>query len=69
MGRAPDKQFMEKIVSTAKSVRGVVGVHDLKAEYVGPNIVHAGFHTEVAKGTSIEEADRIAKEVKEKVSL
>jgi len=25
-------------------VKGVLGVHDLKAEYVGPNVVHTGFH-------------------------
>jgi len=59
---------MEKVESTAMSLRGVLGVHDLKAEYVGPNVVHTGFHIEVARGTPIEEADRIAEEVNEKVS-
>jgi len=68
VGRAPSRVFMEKVETTAKSVKGVLGVHDLKAEYVGPNVVHTGFHIEVAKGTSIEEADRIAEEVREKVS-
>jgi len=59
---------MEKIESTAKSVKGVLRVHDLKAEYIGPNVIHTGFHIEVAKDMSIEEADRIAEEVKEKIS-
>ncbi len=59
---------MEKIESTAKTVKSVLGVHDIKAEYVGPNIVHAGYHVKVAKGTPIEEANRIAHEVQEKVS-
>ena len=68
VGRAPSRQFMEKVESTAKSVKGVLGVHDLKAEYVGRTIVHAGFHVEVAKGTPIEEADRIAHEVEKRVS-
>jgi len=68
VGRAPGMDFIEKVESTAKSVKGVLGVHDLKAEYVGPNIVHAGFHIEVAKGTLIEEADKIAEKVKERVS-
>jgi len=67
VGRAPSRQFMEKVEATAKSVKGVLGVHDLKAEYVGPNVVHTGFHIEVAKGTPIEEADRIAEEVRERV--
>lgn len=68
LGRAPSKQFMENIRSVAKSVRGVLGVHDLRAEYVGPNVVHSGFHIEVARGTPIEEADRISEEVQKKVS-
>lgn len=68
VGRAPNKQFMRKIESTAKSVEGVFGVHDLIAEYVGPNIVHTGFHIEVARGTPIEEADRISEDVHDKVS-
>jgi len=60
---------LEKVESTAKSVKGVLGVHDLKAEHVGPNVVHTGFHIEVPKGTPIEEADRIAHEVEERISL
>lgn len=43
-------------------------MHDFKAEYVGPNVVNTGFHIEVTEGTPIEEADRIAHEVEEKVS-
>jgi len=68
LGRAPSREFITKVESTAKSVEGVLDVHDLRAEYVGPNVVHTGFHIEVAKGTPIEEADRIAEEVKERVS-
>ena len=68
VGRAPSQQFFEKVESTAKSVEGVLGVHDLKAEYVGPNIIQASLHIEIEKGTSIENADKIAHEVKEKVS-
>ena len=51
----------------AKSVEGVLGIHDFRAEYVGPNMVHTGFHIEVTRGTPVEEADRIAHEVEEKV--
>lgn len=68
LGKAPSKEFMERIESVANSVEGVLGVHDLKAEYIGPNIIHTGFHIEVAKGTPIEEADRIAHEVEERAS-
>jgi cation diffusion facilitator family transporter len=67
VGRAPSQQFFEKVESTAKSVKGVLGVHDLKAEFVGPNIIQASLHMEVEKETSIEEANRIAHEVEERV--
>jgi len=68
VGRAPNQQFFEKVESTAKSVKGVLGIHDLKAEYVGPNIIQASLHVEVEKGASIESADRIAHEIEERVS-
>nr|MDO8134956.1 cation diffusion facilitator family transporter [Candidatus Njordarchaeum guaymaensis] len=68
VGRAPSKELIEKLNLTTKSVKGVLGIHDLKAEYVGSNIVHTGFHIEVLKGTPIEEADGIAHEVQERVS-
>jgi divalent metal cation (Fe/Co/Zn/Cd) transporter len=56
--------MMEK---QALSVPGVLRVHGLRAEYVGPEIVHAGMRIEVASGTPIEEADRIAHEVEAKI--
>ena len=68
VSRAPGKQFADKVQLAAMSVKGVLGIHDFKAEYVGPNIVHTGFHIEVARGTPIEEADRISHEVEDKVS-
>jgi divalent metal cation (Fe/Co/Zn/Cd) transporter len=45
----------------------VLGIHDLRAEYIGPDTVHAGMHIEVWRGLPIEEADRIAEEVRERV--
>ena len=45
----------------------MLGVHDLRAEYIGPDIVHAGMHIEVRRGTAIEEADRIAEEVQKRI--
>lgn len=67
IGRAPGREFLGNVEFTARSVKGVLGVHDLKAEYVGHDVVHVDFHIEVAKGTPIEEADRIAEEVRDKV--
>ncbi len=42
-------------------------MHDLRAEFIGPDTVHAGMHIEVRQGLPIEEADRIAEEVRERV--
>jgi cation diffusion facilitator family transporter len=67
LGRSPGAEFLAKVESTARSVKGVLGVHDMRAEYIGPDTVHVGMHIEVSKGTPIEEADRIAEEVRDKV--
>jgi cation diffusion facilitator family transporter len=67
LGRSPEPDYLAKIEDLARSVPGVLGVHDLQAEYIGPNVVHAGMHIEVAGGTIIEEADRIAEEVQTRV--
>jgi Predicted Co/Zn/Cd cation transporters len=57
IGKAPPISFLEEIRTTARSVPGVLGVHDLKAEYVGPGIIHSGFHITIAANISIEKAD------------
>lgn len=67
LGRSPGPEFLAKVDSLARSVEGVLGVHDLRAEYIGPDIVHAGMHIEVRRGLPVEEADRIAEEVRERV--
>lgn len=68
VGRAPTRDFLEKNRATALGVPGVLGIHDIRAEYVGPGAVSAGFHIEVAGGTPVEEADRIAEEVHARVA-
>lgn len=67
LGRSPGPEFIKTIESIARSVEGVLGVHDLRAEYIGPDTVHIGMHIDVQRGMPIEEADRIAEEVREKV--
>jgi cation diffusion facilitator family transporter len=69
LGRSPGPEFLAKVESLARSVEGVLGVHGLRAEYVGPDTVHAGMHIEVRRGLPIEEADRIAEEVRERVHV
>lgn len=67
LGRSPGPEYLAKIEKLALSVPGVLGVHDLRAEYVGPETVHAGMHIDVARGMPIEEADRIGHEVEAKI--
>jgi cation diffusion facilitator family transporter len=69
LGRSPGSEFLAKVESLARSVEGVLGVHDLRAEYIGPDTVHAGMHIEVRPELPVEEADRIAEEVREQVHL
>jgi cation diffusion facilitator family transporter len=67
IGKAPPQEFFNRITAVAMSVKGVLRVHDLKADYVGPNMVYTGFHINIANGTPIEMADRIAEEVQARV--
>lgn len=67
LGRSPGNEYLERIKATALSVPGVLGVHDLRAEYIGPEVVHAGMHIEVPRGTTIEEADRISEEAHKRI--
>jgi cation diffusion facilitator family transporter len=67
LGRSPGANYLSNLESVARSVPGVLGVHDLKAEYIGPEMVHAGMHIEVAKGTPVERAERIADEVMHRI--
>jgi cation diffusion facilitator family transporter len=67
VGRSPGPAFLARVEELAHSVPGVSGIHELRAEYIGPDTVRAGMHIQVQRGLPIEEADRIADEVREKV--
>jgi divalent metal cation (Fe/Co/Zn/Cd) transporter len=55
------------VTRIAWSVPGVLDVHDLKAEYIGSEMVRASMHIMVPGDMSVEEADRIAEEVQNRV--
>ncbi|MEJ2557565.1 MAG: cation transporter dimerization domain-containing protein [Anaerolineae bacterium] len=59
LGRSPGPEYLAEIERLACSVPGVLGVHGLRAEYIGPEAVHADMH--------IEEADRTAEKVNEQI--
>ena len=60
LGRSPGREYLSKVEAVARSVPGVLDVHDLRAEYIGPDAVHAGMHIVVQRGLLIEEAEKIA---------
>jgi ferrous-iron efflux pump FieF len=63
LGRSPGPEYLARIESLARSVPGVLDVRDLRTEYIGPGILHAGMHIEVQRDLPIEEADRIPDEL------
>lgn len=67
VGASPSSEDLAKIRAVARSVDGVRGVHDLRAEYIGPRALHADFHIEVAADRTVQEANEIVKEVHARV--
>ena len=59
--------FLSQIERSARSVPGIVGGHDLRAEVIGPDTVHTDRHSLVPRGLPIEAADRIAEAVDRQV--
>jgi divalent metal cation (Fe/Co/Zn/Cd) transporter len=55
------------VEQAARSVEGVLDVRELRAEYVGPDVVHAGMHLVVPRGLSVEAAHRMAETVRNRV--
>ncbi len=67
LGASPSPEELAKIRAVARSVDGVQGIHDLRAEYIGPRALHADFHIEVAADRTVREANEIVKAVHERV--
>ena len=65
-GRAPPFEICEEIKRRALSVPNVLGVHDLRAHYVG-NKLHVELHIEVPPELSLKEAHDVSEEVKKRI--
>jgi cation diffusion facilitator family transporter len=63
LGQAPSADFIARLENTARSVNGVEGVHGMRAEYIGPDVIHADIHIEVSAKLTLVEAHNIAKKV------
>ncbi len=67
LGRSPGPEFLATAEREARAVDGVLAVHDLRAEHIGPDAVHVGMHIAVRPDLSVSEADRIAHAVEARV--
>jgi cation diffusion facilitator family transporter len=67
LGRAPDAEFMAALRQAALSVPGVTGILDVRAEFVGPQTVHAGIRLAVPPELTVAQAAAIASEVERRV--
>ncbi|WP_457753023.1 cation diffusion facilitator family transporter [Thermococcus sp.] len=65
-GTSPPFEICEKIEKIALSVDNVVGVHDLRAHYVGPKL-HVELHIEVLPNLTLKEAHDVSEEVKRRI--
>ncbi|WP_048055113.1 cation diffusion facilitator family transporter [Thermococcus onnurineus] len=65
-GQAPPFEVCEEIKRRALSVPNVLGVHDLRAHYVGSKL-HVELHIEVPPELTLKEAHDISEEVRERI--
>lgn len=68
LGRSPEPEYLQAMEDAACAVPGVLGVENLRAEFIGPDTVHAGMHLLVDPDITVRAADKIAEQVRESVS-
>jgi len=66
MGGCPDGELMDRIKKAALSVKGVTGLNDARAHYIGTEI-QVEIHVEMNKRMSLEKAHAIGKQVQWKI--
>ncbi len=67
LGRSPGREYLATVERLARSVPEVSGVHNLRAECIGPETVYAALTIEVPGNMLVEQADAIAEEVEQRV--
>jgi cation diffusion facilitator family transporter len=67
MGRAPEREFFEKVERLARALPAVKAVHDLRAEYVGPDTIHLSIHVEVEPTLTVADGEEVAKAVRDTI--
>jgi cation diffusion facilitator family transporter len=67
LGRAPDPDEITSVERLVLTVPGVLGVQDVRAEFIGPDMVHADLHILVDGRLTVKAADQIAETVVKRV--
>ncbi len=67
LGKSPGSDYIEKVRQIAMSTDGVLGVVGPWAEYIGPDSIHIDLQVKVASGITIDEANRIARTVRQRI--
>jgi ferrous-iron efflux pump FieF len=67
LGRSPGPEYLRNIERLAHTVPGVQGVHEIHAEYVGPDSIRAGLHIEVEPTLTVESAEHISREMRRRL--
>ena len=67
MGRAPEREFFDRIAALARTVPAVEAVHDLRAQYVGPETVNLSLHVEVDPMMTVADGEEVAKAVRDTI--
>lgn len=66
MGRQPESGIMEEIKKKASAVSGVMGIHDVRAHYVG-NYIHVEIHITLDQSLTLTQAHDIGKDAQRAV--
>jgi ferrous-iron efflux pump FieF len=67
IGKAPDPARLAEMEQAALSVPGVLAVHKLRSESVGPEIFHTQIHVRVHPQMAVVDANQIAEEVERRI--
>lgn len=66
LGTIPSKEILDNIKKCSLSVNGVLGIHNIRINYLGP-YASVELHTTVAEDLSLKEAHKIAHRVEKKI--
>ena len=67
LGRTPGNEVVARLGAVIRSAPGVITLHGLRAEWVGPGAIHADVHIEVEPRLTVVEGNAIAREVRRRV--